>query len=91
MDKLWIIGGRRVEKSVEKPVDLRCKSWECCAVKMIAEYLEHALSFERMAAHEKDSKLKAEFEKQAEAYRRLATKRAHEIGANVPPDPKNSN
>jgi len=29
---------------------------------MIAEYLEHALQFERMAAEENDAKLKAELE-----------------------------
>jgi hypothetical protein len=31
-------------------------------MKMVAEYLEHALQFERLAASEKDSKLKSDFE-----------------------------
>jgi len=46
---------------------------------MVAEYLEHALQFERMAAQEADPKLKASFEAQAAAYRKLAEKRAAEI------------
>jgi hypothetical protein len=53
-------------------------------MKMLAEYLEHALSFERMAAEENDPKLKADFEKQAAAYRKLATARAKELGLDTP-------
>ena len=34
---------------------------------MIAEYTEHALRFESMAAREENTKTKAEFEKQAES------------------------
>lgn len=45
-------------------------------MKMLAEYLETAVHFERMAAEEKDPTLKADFEKQAAAYRKLAEKRA---------------
>jgi hypothetical protein len=41
-------------------------------VKMLAEYLDTAIKFEQMAAAENDPVLKAEFEKQAAAYRRLA-------------------
>jgi hypothetical protein len=51
---------------------------------MVAEYLEHALSFERMAASENDPQLKANFEKQAAAYRKLATARAKELGMEPP-------
>jgi hypothetical protein len=40
---------------------------------MIAEYLENAFKFERMAAEETDPKLKANLEKQAVAYRKLAS------------------
>jgi hypothetical protein len=58
------------------------------AVKMIAEYLEHALQFERMAAEEKDAGLKADLEKQAKAYRKLAGERASKLGLPSPP-PKN--
>ena len=45
-------------------------------MKMVAEYLEHALDFERLAAAEKDPELKASLLKQAEAYRKLAADRA---------------
>jgi hypothetical protein len=49
-------------------------------MKMLAEYLENAAKFERMATGETDPKLKAEFEKQAAAYRSLAIKRAKKHG-----------
>jgi hypothetical protein len=53
-------------------------------MKMLAEYLENAIKFEKMAADEKDAKLKEGFEKQAAAYRKLAEKRAKEYGLNMP-------
>jgi hypothetical protein len=49
-------------------------------MKMLAEYLENAITFEKLASEEKDSKLKAQFEKQAFAYRKLAEKRANDFG-----------
>ena len=49
-------------------------------MKMLAEYLDTAIKFEQMAANESDPKLKAEFEKQAAAYRELAEKKAEEYG-----------
>jgi hypothetical protein len=55
-------------------------------MKMLAEYLENAIKFEQMAFHEEDPKLKADFETQAAAYRKLAEKRAKEYGLNAPPD-----
>jgi hypothetical protein len=55
-------------------------------MKMLAEYLDSALKFEQMAAHEKDPKLKADFEKQAAAYRKLAEKRAKEYDLKMPSD-----
>jgi hypothetical protein len=45
-------------------------------MKMVAEYLEKALNFEQLAVAEKDPKLKADFERQAAAYRKLAAERA---------------
>jgi len=51
---------------------------------MIAEYLEHALQFERMAAAEQIPEIKDEFEKQAAAYRKLATDRAKKLGMDEP-------
>jgi len=52
-------------------------------MKMLAEYLDTAIRFEQMAAHESDPKLKADFEKQAAAYRKLAEKRAKEHGLKI--------
>jgi hypothetical protein len=58
-------------------------------MKMLAEYVETALNLERMATVERDAKLKANLEKLAAAYRRLAA----EKGAGLkPPEPaKHSN
>jgi hypothetical protein len=53
-------------------------------MKMLAEYLDRAIQFEQMAAHEKDPKLKADFEKQAVAYRKLAERRAKKYGLKMP-------
>jgi hypothetical protein len=55
-------------------------------MKMLAEYVDNAHKFERMAASEKDPKLKAEFEKQAAAYRKLAEQRAKKHGYPLPPE-----
>jgi hypothetical protein len=52
---------------------------------MIAEYLEHALEFESLASREENPKIKIEFEKQALAYRKLATERARKLGLAEPP------
>jgi hypothetical protein len=46
---------------------------------MVAEYLEQALHFERMAAEATDPKLKESLKQQAAAYRKLAEKRAAEL------------
>ncbi len=55
-------------------------------MKMVAEHLDMAMKFERMAAHETDPKVRAEFEKQAAAYRKLAEKRAKQYGLEMPSD-----
>jgi hypothetical protein len=52
---------------------------------MIAEYLENAMKFERLAAEESTPKLKSDFEEQALAYRRLADERAERLGLAPPP------
>jgi hypothetical protein len=54
-------------------------------MKMLAEYLEHAIEFERMADQTEVGTLKEQFLKQAEAYRKLAEKRALRIGFGKPP------
>ena len=53
-------------------------------MKMIAEYLEHARQFERLGAEESNVTLRAQLLKQAEDYRRLATKRATQLGLPMP-------
>jgi hypothetical protein len=52
---------------------------------MIAEYLEHAQHFERLAAEETNPELKAELLKQAAAYHKLAAQRAERQGLKLPP------
>ena len=53
-------------------------------MKMIAEYLEHALNFERMATEETNPEVKAVFEKQAATYRKLAADRTKKFGLDDP-------
>jgi hypothetical protein len=53
-------------------------------MKMIAEYIEHALQFERLAAHEQNPEVKEAFEKQAKAYRKIAAERANKLGLQPP-------
>jgi hypothetical protein len=57
---------------------------------MIAEYLEHALQFERMAAETADPKLKESFAAQAVAYRKLASERAKRHGLQLPTQAKSN-
>jgi len=51
----------------------------------IVEYLERAQVFEKMAAQAEDAEFKKRLLAQADGYRRLAEKRAAEIGAALPP------
>jgi hypothetical protein len=53
-------------------------------MKMVAEYLEHAIEFERMAAGEANPEVKAVFAKQAATYRKLAADRAKKYGLDDP-------
>jgi hypothetical protein len=57
-------------------------------MKMLTEYLEHALAFERMAAQENSPELKAQFEQQAGAYRKLVADRAARYGLPPPSLPQ---
>jgi hypothetical protein len=57
-------------------------------VKMIAEYLEHALQFDRMASEATDPALRESLEKQAAAYRKLAKERAARLKLPPPPVPQ---
>jgi hypothetical protein len=55
---------------------------------MLAEYLDRALQFERMAGYTEDPTLKQQLLQQCEAYRKLAKKRAIELGVPLePPTP----
>jgi hypothetical protein len=49
-------------------------------MKLVAEYLADAIKFERLAAEEKNEDLKLSLLQQAASYRKLAEKRARELG-----------
>jgi hypothetical protein len=53
-------------------------------MQMLADYLEKAINFERMAAEEKDANLKVNLERLAAAYRKLAVGRAAELNVPIP-------
>ena len=57
-------------------------------MKMLTEYLERALEFEQLAASEENEAFKAQLLKQAESYRKLATKRAKDYGLPMPSPPE---
>ena len=59
-------------------------------MKLLTEYLERAVSLERLAAGEQDSMFKDELLSQAAAYRKLAAKRANDYGLPPPSPPENS-
>jgi hypothetical protein len=60
-------------------------------MKMLAEYVENAIKFEKLAAEEKNPAVKADFEKQAAAYRKLAEQRAKKYGLKMPTTSPKSN
>jgi hypothetical protein len=60
-------------------------------MKMIAEYLEHSIHFEQLAAQEADDKIRARLLEQAHAYYNLAVKRAHQLNVELPLRRENSN
>jgi len=51
---------------------------------LVLRYLENAVRLSSLAASEKDPKLRADLEKQAQAYRKLATQRAKERNLPLP-------
>src|SRR5436305_92573 len=57
------------------------------AMKLLTEYLEHALAFERLAAQESNPEVRTQFESQAAAYRKLAAERAARYGLPAPSPP----
>jgi hypothetical protein len=56
-------------------------------MKLVAEYLDRALQFERMADAAQDPQLRDQLTQQAAAYRKLATKRALQLGLPAPDEP----
>jgi hypothetical protein len=56
-------------------------------MKLVTEYLEQAVHFEGMADQEADEKLKAKLLEQADAYFKLAEKRACQLGLPPPQRP----
>jgi hypothetical protein len=60
-------------------------------MKLLGEYLEHALQFERLAAGQDDPKLKIQLEGQARAYRKPAADRATKLGLPTPSVPTHAN
>jgi hypothetical protein len=59
-------------------------------MKLLTEYLERAVSLERLAAGEADTTFRTELLNQAAAYRKLAAKRAEQYGLPPPSLPKDS-
>lgn len=56
-------------------------------MKLLTEYLERAIQLEELAANEPDSNFKDQLLNQAQAYRKLAAKRAQDYGL-PPPSPR---
>lgn len=54
---------------------------------LLTQYVEHALTFERMADAESNRGLRADLERQAIAYRRLAENHARKLGLPLPSKP----
>ena len=57
-------------------------------MKMIVEYIEHALTFERLAAEEDNQELRTELKSLAQAYRKLVAERAKQFGLPPPSAPR---
>jgi hypothetical protein len=56
-------------------------------MKLLSQYLDHALKFESLAAAETNLQLKADLEGQAKAYRKLAAECAAKLGLPQPSAP----
>jgi hypothetical protein len=53
-------------------------------LKVLIQYLDHALTFERLATEEPNGELQAAFVNQAHSYRELAAKCAEKLGLPAP-------
>jgi len=56
-------------------------------MKLLTQYLNHALNFESLAANETNPTLKVALAEQAKAYRKLAAERAAKLGLPQPSKP----
>jgi hypothetical protein len=54
------------------------------SVERITDYLERAVVFDRLAAEESNPMLKAKFESEASGYRKAASRRAADLGVELP-------
>jgi hypothetical protein len=59
-------------------------------VKLLTEYIERAMQLEALAERETEPKFKVQLLKQADAYRKLAAKRAELYGMRLPRGPDKS-
>jgi hypothetical protein len=57
-------------------------------MKLLTQYLERAVQLETLAANESDPVFKGQLLGQADAYRKIAAKRAEEYGLPPPSPPK---
>lgn len=76
------VAGAASAELIFSTLDPRCAY--CPDVKMVAEYLDHALQFERLALAEQNPELKEQLTQQAVAYRKLAADRAKKLGLESP-------
>ncbi len=53
-------------------------------MKLMTEYLADAAKFDQLAALEQDPQVREQLKKQAAAYRKLAEKRAKQLGVPLP-------
>lgn len=60
-------------------------------MKQLTEYLERAVQMEALAADEPDHQFRTQLLNQAQAYRKLAAKRAEQYGLPPPSPPELSN
>ncbi len=56
-------------------------------MKLVTEYLADAAKFDQLAALEQDPQVREQLKKQAAAYRKLAEKRAKQLGVPMPKPP----
>ena len=58
------------------------------SLKLLTDYLDRAVNFERLASIESNTAARGQFLEQARAYRRLACKKARELGLPPPSPPE---